>query len=365
MKIGRFEFEALQLLLVFVPVSIILHFAHAPALWIFATAALAIVPLAGLMGKSTEHLSEHVGPAVGGLLNATFGNAAELIIALMALHAGLHDVVKASLTGSIIGNALLVLGLSFLAGGLKFEKQTFRAPAAATSTTLMALAAIGLLIPAVFHAIVGPTAPIQEHELSVAISIVLIITYALGLVFQLVTHKQLYAAGEEHGAADPEAWSVGKSVGVLVAATVGVAIASELLVGSVEETAKHMGMTQVFIGVIVVAIIGNAAEHSTAVLMAMKNKMDLSIGVAVGSSIQIALFVAPVLVFASYAFGTPLDLVFTPFEVVAVIMTVGVMALVAMDGESNWLEGVMLLAVYLMLGIAFYFLPAHPAGGHP
>ena len=354
----------LNLLLIFVPIAIVLEFVvHASPEWIFVTSCLAIIPLAGLMGKATEHLAEHVGEGIGGLLNATFGNAAELIIAIMALRAGLYDVVKASLTGSIIGNILLVFGLSALVGGARFSIQTFNKTAANLGTTMLTLAAIGLVVPAIFHFVVeGGPVKVAEQDLSLEISIILMITYILSLIFTLKTHKHLYAGG--HGddvdeAIGTEGWSTGKSLLVLLIATAFVALMSEFLVGAVEATAKSFGMTEVFVGVILVAIIGNAAEHSTAVLMAIKNKMDIAINIAVGSSIQIALFVAPVMVFLSYVIGPqPMDLIFTNFEVLAITLSVAIMALISQDGESNWMEGVQLLAVYAILGIAFYFLPA-------
>ncbi len=360
MKTGRFYVDPLSLLLVFVPVSIILEFSHAGPIWIFAAAAIAIIPLAGLMGKATEHLSHSLGAGPGGLLNATFGNAAELIIALMAMHKGLYDVVKASIAGSIIGNILLVLGLSVLAGGIKYKKQTFNRTAAGMGATLLTLSAIGLVVPAIFHLVAGSAYTEQEKELSLEIAIVLFATYLLSLIFSLSTHKHLYegeAASLEDEALHVEGWSRKKSILVLLGATCFVALMSEFLVGAVEHTASTLGLTEIFVGVIVVAIIGNAAEHSTAILVAAKNQMDLAINIAVGSSIQIALFVAPVLVFASYAFGQPMNLLFTTFEVVSIALAVGIVSIISMDGESNWMEGVQLIAVYVILAIAFYFLP--------
>jgi Ca2+:H+ antiporter len=360
MKIGRFEVEPLLLLLIFVPIAIVLEFAHANPVWIFVASSLAIIPLAGLMGKATEHLAERLGAGLGGLLNASFGNAAELIIALIALRTGLLEVVKASITGSIIGNVLLVLGLSVLVGGAKYETQTFNRTAAGLGATLLTLSAIGLVVPALFHFVVRGNPAAHEQELSLEIAIVLFVTYVLSLVFALRTHKHLYAGEPSHAgdaALGVENWSRAKSVTVLLIATVFVALMSEFLVGAVEHTAHTFGMTDVFVGVIVVAIIGNAAEHSTAVLMAAKNQMDLAMNIAVGSSIQIALFVAPVLVFVGYLLGQPMNLLFTTFEVVSVALSVGVVSLIAMDGESNWMEGVQLLAVYIILAIAFYFLP--------
>lgn len=353
----------LNWLLVFVPVAVGLHFLR-PDLhtWIFLAASLAIVPLAGWLGHATEHLAEKTGEGVGGLLNATFGNAAEMIIAIMALRRGLFDVVKASLTGSIIGNVLLVLGAAILAGGIKHRTQTFNASGARVQATMLTLAAVALTVPAAFHYLAGPGAIVRERPLSFDISIVLLVTYALSLFFTLHTHKQLFightaeaAAVEEGGHAS---WSTGKSVAVLAGATALIAWISEILVGSVEEAAQAFGMSSIFVGVIVVAIVGNAAEHSTAILVAMKNRMDLSLSIAIGSSIQIALFVAPVLVLLSYVMGpAPMDLVFTPAEVLAVVLAVAVTGQIAGDGESNWLEGVQLLAVYIILGIVFYFLP--------
>lgn len=354
------KIDLLLLFLIFVPVAIGLEVFHADPAWVFAASALAIIPLAGLMGKATEHLSEHLGAGLGGLLNASFGNAAELIIAFMALRAGLLDVVKASITGSIIGNVLLVLGASVLAGGVKYEQQTFNRTAAGLGATLLALSAIGLVVPAIFHLVVRGHPNAHEQELSLEIAVVLFVTYILSLVFTLRTHKHLYVGEATHAsdaALGVETWSQRKSALVLLVATSFVALMSEFLVGAVEHTAHAFGLTDVFVGVILVAIIGNAAEHSTAILMAMKNQMDLAINIAVGSSIQIALFVAPVLVFAGYLVGQPMNLLFTTFEVVAVAISVGVVSLISMDGESNWMEGVQLLAVYIILAIAFYFLP--------
>jgi Ca2+:H+ antiporter len=350
----------LLLLLAFLPVALLLEYVfHASALWIFLASSAAIIPLAALMGRATEQLAERLGEGVGGLLNATFGNAAELIIAIVALRAGLIDLVKASITGSIIGNLLLVFGASALWGGVKFERQQFNRTAAGLSATLLVLSAVALVVPAIFHLVVPPTAGLAERTLSVEISVVLIVTYVLSLFFSLRTHTHLYVgqAGEHTDELTPTA-STGKAVLLLLSATVGVAIMSELLVGAVEETAAVFGMNEVFVGVILVALIGNAAEHSSAILMAAKNKMDAAITIAVGSSIQVALFVAPVLVFVSYLIAPePMDLRFTTLEVVAVGISVWIMALIAQDGESHWMEGVQLLAVYAILALAFYWLP--------
>ncbi|MCI0659947.1 MAG: calcium/proton exchanger, partial [Acidobacteria bacterium] len=327
---------------------------------IFATSALAIIPLAGWMGRATEHLAEKMGEGIGGLLNATFGNAAELIIALMALHKGLFGVVKASLTGSIIGNILLVLGLSIFLGGLKYPRQVFNRTAAMLGSTLLALSAIALVLPAVFHFVV-PNGQKAERDLSLEISVVLILTYIASLIFTLRTHQHLYKGGvegqEEEKAIGTHGWSKGKSIAVLLGATALVALMSEFLVGTVENASNSLGLTEVFVGVILVAIIGNAAEHSTAILVALKNKMDLALNIAIGSSMQVALFVAPVLVFASYLFGKPMDLIFTPMEVVTIVASVAIVTLIAQDGESNWMEGVLLLAVYVILALTFFWLP--------
>jgi len=377
----------LNVLLVFVPVACVLEWTRASPAWVFVASCLAILPLAGLMGKATEHLAAHLGEGIGGLLNATFGNAAELIIAVMALSKGYHDVVKASITGSIIGNVLLVFGLSAFAGGLRHPAQRFNRTAAGVGVSMLALSAVALVVPSIFHSLVGQDLKTTERGLSFDISVVLMIVYALSLLFTLRTHAHLYVGAEAPGVAGvrpldphrPEAPekqgltpgaspeqqgltplpAAKKSVAILVGATALVALMSEFLVGAVEHTAREFGMTEVFVGVVLVAIIGNAAEHSTAVLMALRNKMDLAMNIAVGSSLQIALFVAPLLVFLSYGVGpAPMDLLFTRFEVLAVAVSVGILALVAQDGESNWLEGVMMLAVYAILGMAFYFLPA-------
>ena len=392
--------NVLALLLVFIPVAAVLEYVvHAGPTLVFLAAALAIVPLAGFMGRSTEMLAERVGAGLGGLLNATFGNAAELIIAFFALREGLHDLVKASLTGSIIGNILLVFGLAALLGGLRRARQTFNRTAASMGSTLLLLSAIALVIPAIYHEIVGEAAPGGEQALSLEISLVLIVAYALGLLFTLRTHAHLYAgepgagaaaaqedAGEAgqtgdgagevkdeetheehasgHGGDDGHAiWPTRVALAVLVGSAALVGWMGELLVGAAEVAAEELGMNEIFIGVIVVAMIGNAAEHSTAILVALEDKMDLAIQIAVGSSVQIALFVAPLLVFLSYVVGPgPMDLRFTALEVVAVGLAVLTIAQIANDGKSHWMEGVLLLAVYAILALAFYALPMHAAG---
>lgn len=359
--------HGLNLLLIFIPIAAVFHFTHQPPLWTFLASGLAIIPLAGWMGRATESLAVKLGAGIGGLLNATFGNAAEMIIAFQGLRAGLTEVVKASITGSILGNILLVLGLSILAGGLKHKNQTFNRTAASMSATLMTLSAIALLVPAVFHWITldqwqkdAAGQAFVEAELSVEIAIVLLIVYVLSLIFALKTHKDLYlGTSEPHGG--DEHLSTRTAVIALIMATGFVAWMSELLVHAVEPASEALGMTDLFVGVIIVAVIGNAAEHSSAVLMAMKNQMDLAYHIAIGSSMQIALFVAPVLVFLSYAVGNPMNLLFTNFEVITVVLAVAIVSLVALDGESNWMEGVLLLAVYIIFAIAFFFLPATDA----
>jgi Ca2+:H+ antiporter len=353
--------SVLNWLLVFIPIAIVLEVTHADPVYVFIASAVAIIPLAGWMGRATEWMAEHLGPGIGGLLNATFGNAAELIIAIMALRAGLHEVVKASITGSIIGNILFVLGLAIVAGGMKYPELRFNRTAASLASTLLALSAIALIVPALFHRLSANATATVEHTLSLEIAIVLAITYILSLVFTLHTHKHLYVGegdDETDDAIGMHRVPLWKSAIILLIATAAVALMSEFLVGAVEHTAERLGMSDIFVGVFIVAIVGNAAEHSTAVLVAMKNKMDLAVNIAVGSSLQVALLVAPALVFISHLFGKPLDLLFTTFEIAAIVLSVAVVNLIASDGESNWMEGVLLLGVYAILGLAFYTMPA-------
>jgi len=348
--------RALNLLLVFVPAVLVLELLHAPPVWIFIVAGLAIVPLAGVLGDATEEMAGRMGPVAGGLLSGTLGNATELIIAIFALRAGEIEVVKASITGSILGNLLLVFGLSLLVGGIGREKQTFDRTHAGVNTTMLMLAVCGLVMPAVFDLVVYGTldrdTPVLQR-LSLWTSAVLIVTYFASFIFSFRTHKHLFTA-EPHG--EPR-MSRNTALTLLFGATLLIAWASEVLVAQIEAATEALGMTKFFVGVIVVAVVGNAAEHSAAVVAARKNKMDLSITIAVGSSVQIALLVAPVLVFASFLFGHPMSLVFNGFEIASVILSVLIIALVALDGETNWFEGVQLLAVYLILAIAFFFVP--------
>lgn len=354
----------LNWLLIFVPVAVTLeYFAPAQHLWIFFAAALAIFPLAAWMSHATEHLAEQTGEGIGGLLNATFGNAAELIIAFAALRAGLYDVVKASIAGSIIGNILLVLGAAMFAGGLRHSEQSYNATAARSQATLLTLAAIALVLPAAYNTAVSDTFPLGLGFLSTSISVVLLLVYAAFLVFSLITHKALFTGSFDTAAATqavrPIPWPVSKALLVLAAATVGIAWISEILVGAITPTAEEFGLTKVFVGVFVVAILGNAAEHVTAITAAMRNRMDLSLSIAIGSSVQVALFVAPVLVLASWWVGPqPMDLLFTGGLVLTVLLSVLITGQVAGDGRSDWLKGVQLLAVYIILGLAFFFMPA-------
>lgn len=310
------------------------------------------------MGDATEVISHKLGAGLGGLMNASFGNAAELIIAIAALREGQIEVVKASITGAVLGNILLVLGMAIVAGGVTREKQTFNTTAALSGSAMMFLAIVAMSVPDLFHLSRGDAALPILHRMSVGISVVLLIIYALSLLFALKTHKHLYAASEDEEA-DEEVrpWSQRTALLILLGATAGVVIAAELLVKSLEPTIAKLGWTHTFVGVVVIAIIGNAAEHSTAVIMALKNKMDLAFNIAFESSKQIALFVAPVLVLISIPLGHPLSLEFSHLEVVGMGVAVGAATLIGLDGESNWLEGVMLLGVYAILAMAFFFIP--------
>ena len=355
-------------LLLFLPAALAFRFLPqlANPTSLFICSAIAIVPVAGWIGRATEALASRMGEGWGGLLNATFGNAAELIIAGIALSKGLTNVVKASITGSIIGNILLVLGLSILCGGARHKEQRFNKTGARTSVISLSLAAIALIIPTVFHmaAAASPAgwSPEMEHRLSLGISVVLFVTYVCLLWFTLGTHKHFFIGGEDELDQHVEPWSRVKATIILVTATAVVSVLSEFLVGTIENVRTSFGVTEVFVGVIVVAIVGNAAEHSTAIVMAMKNKMDLSVGIAIGSSLQIALFVAPLLVFFSYLFGQPMNLEFTLPEIFAVVASVYIIFQISGDGETNWIEGVQLLSVYIILAILFFYLPEPHVG---
>ncbi len=345
-------------LLALVPVGVWLGFTHAAPTPVFVVSCLAILPLAGLMGEATEHLARRSGPGIGGLLNATFGNAAELIIGVMALRAGETEIVKASLTGSILGNMLMVLGLAMLVGGWRHKELVFNRMAAEMGSGMMVLATVALVIPAIYASVTQHREPAHLESISLDISFVLVATYVASLVFQLRTHEQFFApAGPRREETVSEAsWPVSRSLAVLLVSALLVGVVSELLVGAVDAAGKALGLGKVFMGVVVVAVIGNAAEHSTAVTMAARNKMDLAFGIAMGSSMQIALFVAPVLVMTGHAIGHPLGLEFTLLEVAAVMLSVMAVAHLASDGRTNWFEGVQLLAIYAVLAITFYFI---------
>ena len=358
------------LLVPFIPAAIVFELTHASAGVVFFAAALGVIPTAALMGRATEEVAARSGPGIGGFLNVTFGNAPELIIALFALEAGLHEVVKASIIGSILGNILLVMGAAMLAGGLTGGRkvQRFDRTAAGAQSTMLLLAAAALVMPAIFELANGTGLPGIDQErvtyddtvedLSLAVAIVLLATYVGGLIFSLRTHKVLFNphSGEDEAHDDTWGWSVRTSVIALAVAGIAVGGMSEILVGSIEAASESVGLSEFFIGVIVVAIVGNAAEHWVAVLVAVKNKMDLAVNIAIGSSAQIALFVAPVLVILSFLIGPgPMPLVFNGFEIAAVVLAILVAQQVTHEGESNWFEGLQLLALYVILGLTFYF----------
>ncbi|MDJ0692433.1 MAG: calcium/proton exchanger [Xenococcaceae cyanobacterium MO_188.B32] len=351
-------------LLLFIPISIAAYFLKWEATIVFVTAGLGIVPLAAYMGEATEEIAVVVGPNLGGLLNATFGNATELILAFVALKGGLIEVVKATITGSIISNLLLVMGFSMLLGGLRYKEQDFMPKAARLNASSMNLAVIAILLPTAVEYTSTGIGETTLQKLSIAVAAVLILVYGLTLLFSMKTHSYLYDVGVAEFEENEETETESKQevnlwfwIGVLLIVTLAVAIESELLVDSLEEATSQLGLTPLFTGVILLPIIGNAAEHATAITVALKNKMDLSVSVAVGSSLQIALFVAPVLVIAGSLIGQPMDLNFNPFELVAVAVAVLLANSISSDGNSNWLEGSLLLATYMVLGLAFYFHP--------
>lgn len=345
-------------LLVFIPVSIAAHFLEWGETVVFITAALGIVPLASYMGTATEEIAVVTGPNIGGLLNATFGNATELILAFIALKAGLVGVVKATITGSIVSNLLLVMGFSMLLGGLKFKEQAFQPTVARLNASSMNLAVIALLLPtAVQYTSTGIEQQTLQN-LSVAVAGILILVYGLTLLFSMKTHAYLCEVKEADLETEAEhEVNLPFWIFILLVVTLFVAVESELLVDSLEVATSELGLSSLFTGVVLLPIIGNAAEHATAVTVAMKNKMDLSMSVAMGSSMQIALFVAPVLVIAGWIIGQPMDLNFNPFELVAVVVAVFIANSISSDGESNWLEGSLLLATYAVVALAFFFHP--------
>jgi Ca2+:H+ antiporter len=355
------------LLVPFIPIAIALELGHASASVIFICSALGVIPTAALMGQATEQLAARSGPGIGGFLNVTFGNAPEIIIALFALHEGLQEVVKASLVGSILGNILLVMGAAMLIGGRKRERQTFDRTAASVQSLMLMLAAAAMAMPAIFQMVHGGGLPRPEAQsknfggdvehLSIAVAIVLLITYLFGLLFSLKTHRDLFNppdVAEEH---EGEPWSVRKAVLMLAGAGVAVGVMSEILVGSITEASESIGLSPFFVGIIVVAIVGNAAEHWVAVYFASRDKMDLSVNIAIGSSAQIALFAAPVLVLVSLFLGPfPMALVFNGLELGAIFLAILIAQAVTHEGESTWFEGLQLLSVYLVLALTFYFV---------
>ena len=347
--------KILKFMLLFVPISFIGKFLNFSPTIMFILAALSIIPLAGIMGECTEEISFYTGPKIGGFLNATFGNATELIISFFALKSGLFEVVKSSIAGSIIGNILLVLGASMFIGGLKHKTQNFNINVVETTSSMLLFSLIGLCVPAFFtHTINANLLNTRYEALSLVVAIVMFILYILSLIFSFFTHKDLYATTTEEEGHESK-WSLKKSIAILIIATVIIAIESEFLVGGIEDITSKLGLSEFFVGIILIPIIGNAAEHSTAITMALKNKMDVAIEIALGSSLQIILFVAPVLIFLSLLF-TPMSIIFNPFELVSLIASVIIANKVASDGQSNWLEGAQLMAVYFIIAAGFFIL---------
>ncbi len=343
------------------PAVLIGELMHADPILLFALACAGLIPLAGLIGEATEALAHVTGPRIGGLLNATLGNAAELIITIVAINAGLLDLVKASITGSIIGNLLLVMGASLLLGGLKNGTQKFHRAHVGNNATMLVLAVVALAIPSLLnHTLEGEILPIATLEsISLGVAVVMIVLYALGLYFAFRGVQGGTALAHAGGApSEAPSWSVRTSLIMLAIATIATVWLSEVLVGEVEAVTAQFGLSEFFIGIILVPIIGNVAEHLVAVQVALKDKMDLSLEIALGSSLQIALFVAPVLVFVALLFGRQLTLVFNQFELVALGASVLITALVSSDGETNWLEGAQLVSVYIILAVVFFFIPS-------
>jgi len=343
---------------IFVPISVALRLVGASDVWVFASSALAIVPMAGFLGMSTEELAKRRGAGIGGLLNATFGNATELIICIVAVRNGQIDVVKASLIGSIIGNVLLVLGLSVLLGGIRHKMQLFNKDVAQSHAAMLAVAVISLLVPAIFVGSVrasGRDMSMRIESLSMGVAIVLIVLYVGSLIFSLYTHESLFRDPDDREA-DPPTWKQSTAILVLLVCTAIIAIESELLLHSIDPVVNQLHINKLFLGIILIPIVGNAAEHSTAVMMALKNKMDITLNIAISSSTQIAMFVAPVVIFIGPFFHHPVTIVFGAFELVAVTVAAAIAVLISMDGKSHWLEGAQLLATYVIVALAFYFV---------
>ena len=358
----------LRVLLVFGIVAIVAELAHWNPLVVFVSSALAMIPLAGFLGEATEALAVHTGPRIGGLLNATLGNAAELIITIVAIREGLlnptirehmMELVRASLTGSIVGNILLVLGLAILVGGLRHGAQKFDRSYAGTNATMLMLAVAALVIPSIFSHNIELANHDAVEYLSLGVAGVMILLYVLAMVYQLRDPKAHTLDDDQYEVAEHEAphWSVAKSIMILLLSTGAIVWMSEMLVGSVEHVVLELGISEFFLGIIIIPLVGNVAEHLVAVKVAAQNQMELSLSISVGSSLQIALFVAPLLVFISLLMGNPLTLVFNQFELIALMAAVLIAGLVSLDGESNWLEGAMLLAIYVIIALAFFWLP--------
>lgn len=352
-------------LLALVPITIAVRYlSESRQTLIFVLSAAAMIPLARLLSEATDQLSERTGSTVGSLLNVTFGNAGELLVGFFALRQGLDRVVKASICGSILVNLLLALGVAMIAGGTRKKTLSFNPLAARTRATMLALAAISLIFPAAFHYFSGANARQGETDLSLEFSVILLITYALGLLFTLHTHRGLLAPSKEESAEHSELWSAGRAMSVLALTAATIGWMSEILASSIEAASKTLGMTDLFVGIVILAVAGNAAESTSAIRAALRDRMDLSVGIALGSSIQIALFVAPGLVILSYFVAArPMDLVFTPVEVLALVLAIAITGQIAGDGDSNWLEGVQLIAVYVMLAVMFYLLPESSNSG--
>lgn len=358
-KIKQFiKIEPLLILLLAFPLAIFAELAHWGQIWVFAISALGVIPMAGYIGRSTEALAARTGPKIGGLLNATLGNAAELIISLVAIKAGLLELVKASLTGSILGNLLLVMGMALLAGGLKNGIQSFDRRQAGNHAVLLTLSILAMTVPSLFSHSIGPLGSIEVEELSLGVALVMIVLYVIGLIYSLrVSPDAISFPAAPETTAHPT-YSLRNAIIILALSTAGVVVLSELLVGAVESVVENLGLSEFFLGIILIPIVGNVAEHLVAVQAAHRNHMNLSIEISISSSLQIALFVAPALVFISLAMGNPLTLIFNPFELIAMGSAVLIAILVSADGESNWLEGAALLAVYVIFGLAFFLLPA-------
>ncbi len=339
-----------------IPVAMYFEVTHGDRVWLFVFSCLAVLPLAAWIGLGTEQLAHRMGPTYGALFNATFGNFAELVIAIFAIRAGLADVVRASLSGSVVGNLLFVAGLSMFAGGLRQPTQKFNALSAESQAGQLILAVSAFLVPALFfRTAIEAHHPELIHQVSIGTSVILLVSYALGLLFTFKTHRQILSSGDQPPLENQ--WTVKKALALLLVASVLMAVVAEGLVEAVGEVGRAWGMSELFLGFVVLAVVGNAAEHSTAVMLAMRNQMDTALNIAMQSSVQIALFVTPVLVFLSYPLGHPLDLLFTPFEILAVVLGVAIFAYLVMDGETNWYEGIQLLAVYAIIAVAMYFLP--------